>query len=199
MNTPLPTRESCTAGEAAQALGVSTRTIHLLVERGVLDAWRTPGGHRRICRGSLERFLDTRGDAARPASNGVRLLHWEADSGSRADFGQAVRQWPVPIELIPAHDPMHVFVLLERHRPDVLVIGGTTPDMPALQFATVVRRNREFDRTLVVVTDPRLANPTVPRPDGWPRETLFCEGAPRYGTCFGAVHATLFSRGRQAA
>lgn len=46
----------CTTAEAARSLGVSIRTIQLWVDSGVLTAWKTVGGHRRILLDSVERF-----------------------------------------------------------------------------------------------------------------------------------------------
>ena len=37
-----------TSRQAASQLGLSLRTIQLWVENGVLSAWKTAGGHRRI-------------------------------------------------------------------------------------------------------------------------------------------------------
>ena len=44
---------SCTTREAAEALGICVRTAQLWVEQGRLRAWKTPGGHRRILRESV--------------------------------------------------------------------------------------------------------------------------------------------------
>lgn len=38
-------------------LGVSVATVQLWVESGLLDAWKTRGGHRRVQRASIERLL----------------------------------------------------------------------------------------------------------------------------------------------
>jgi len=46
----------CTTAEAARSLGVSIRTIQLWVDGGVLAAWKTVGGHRRITLDSLSRL-----------------------------------------------------------------------------------------------------------------------------------------------
>ena len=40
--------EVCTTQVAAQMLGISVSLVQQLVETGVLDAWKTQGGHRRI-------------------------------------------------------------------------------------------------------------------------------------------------------
>ena len=60
--------------EAAQLLGISLRTAQLWVESGVLRAWKTAGGHRRILRASVEAVLAERriavGDASPPAPPG---------------------------------------------------------------------------------------------------------------------------------
>ncbi len=40
----------CTTREAADLLGVSVGTVQLWVESGLLQAWKTAGGHRRVLR-----------------------------------------------------------------------------------------------------------------------------------------------------
>ena len=47
----------CTTREAADLLGVSIRTAQLWSENGLLAAWKTAGGHRRITRDSIEHLL----------------------------------------------------------------------------------------------------------------------------------------------
>ena len=46
--------------EAAEILGISLRTAQLWVESGVLLAWKTSGGHRRILRRSIDALLAER-------------------------------------------------------------------------------------------------------------------------------------------
>ena len=50
----------CTTREVALALGMAVRSVQLMVDRGELQAWKTPGGHRRISRTSVEKWLASR-------------------------------------------------------------------------------------------------------------------------------------------
>jgi excisionase family DNA binding protein len=43
--------------EVARMLGMAVRSVQLMVDRGDLQAWKTPGGHRRITGSSLQRWL----------------------------------------------------------------------------------------------------------------------------------------------
>ena len=52
--------QSCSTREAAEALGICVRTAQLWVEQGRLRAWKTPGGHRRILRESVNAELRAR-------------------------------------------------------------------------------------------------------------------------------------------
>lgn len=45
-------------GAVARLLGVHPGTVTRWVEEGRLKAIRTPGGHRRIARSELDRFLE---------------------------------------------------------------------------------------------------------------------------------------------
>ena len=84
--------------EAAERLGVALRTVQLWVESGVLPAWKTAGGHRRISRIAVERLIgerraalsgDTQPVPLTPLLHGVvahlkqenpkRSIHWSID------------------------------------------------------------------------------------------------------------------------
>lgn len=47
--------DTFTTREAASRLGVSLRTVQLWTESGVLDAWKTPGGHPRVLNAAVDR------------------------------------------------------------------------------------------------------------------------------------------------
>jgi len=65
MDIDLPV-EIMSTRDAAHSLGVSVRTVQLWVEKGSLEAWKTPGGHRRIYRQSVDSML-----AARSPRDGI--------------------------------------------------------------------------------------------------------------------------------
>lgn len=48
--------EFLTTREASKLLGVALTTIQLWVETGVLPAWKTAGGHRRISRQAVDKL-----------------------------------------------------------------------------------------------------------------------------------------------
>lgn len=50
----------CSTREASEMLGVSQRTVQLWVESGVLKAWKTPGGHRKISLSSVNQIIEKR-------------------------------------------------------------------------------------------------------------------------------------------
>lgn len=58
--------EECSTRDVAQALGLAVRSVQLMVDRGELQAWKTPGGHRRITRASVQQWLEHH--QGRPAS-----------------------------------------------------------------------------------------------------------------------------------
>lgn len=51
--------DTCTTREAAKKLNVALSTIQTWVESGYLEAWKTPGGHRRIPLSSVDKLLET--------------------------------------------------------------------------------------------------------------------------------------------
>src|SRR3979409_2155178 len=57
---PRDAPDDFTTLEAARLLGMSVRSVQLMVDRGELQAWKTSGGHRRIARASVDHWRDSR-------------------------------------------------------------------------------------------------------------------------------------------
>src|SRR4051794_18312178 len=54
-------KEFFTSHDVAELLGVTTVTVARWIDRGLLEAFRTGGGHRRVEASELRRFMLSRG------------------------------------------------------------------------------------------------------------------------------------------
>jgi excisionase family DNA binding protein len=165
--------------EAARLLGLAVRSVQLMVDRGELRAWKTPGGHRRISRQSVLRWRDGErqplssagstmpapllGQAAQsPAtSSGVtvatpgalRVLLIE-DSIHFQNLVALVMQQHFPgVALRVASDAVTGLIMAGEFRPDVLIVDILLPGMDGATLITSLRANAQFrDLQLIVIT-----------------------------------------------
>lgn len=129
----------CTTREASALLGVSVGTIQKWVASGVLMAWKTSGGHRRVMRQSVEALLHKRVHSTDVivASAGRRLddqrrLRIMVVSGDTALLRQctsALAQWASWPEVIAVSNPTTALVMMGSKCPDLLLIDLKTPDI----------------------------------------------------------------------
>lgn len=104
--------------QAATLLGVSVRTIQLWVEQGLLSAWKTPGGHRRILQESLLSLLHKR-QKLQPLT---QLLCVDLD----ADFFKLLQvlcqQWHFPVELQHARNAVDALLMMGENKPELVLM-----------------------------------------------------------------------------
>ena len=120
--------EHCSTIEAARLLGMAVRSVQLMVDRGELQAWKTPGGHRRIARASVERALLQRGGSPAPLLRGA-LEPKRGRGGAAADNpGSEARPPAVPgragsLKVLLIEDSRHfqnlIGLLVQQHFPQV--------------------------------------------------------------------------------
>jgi excisionase family DNA binding protein len=155
----------CTTREAAKLLGVSLRTAQLWSENGLLEAWKTAGGHRRITRNSIERLLSLPNKdvllgasaAAESAkglpstADGLRILVVEDDASLRRLYEIKLARWPSRPEIATAADGYEALVRIGLHRPDFLIVDLQMPGMDGFRMLRTIHSAPEFSGMTIVV------------------------------------------------
>jgi excisionase family DNA binding protein len=155
-------RNYCTTREAAGALGVSLRTAQLWVDGGLLDAWKTDGGHRRISLESVQRLLQQKQNQSRgkgwehPVSESpdrLRILVVEDDNVLLRLYMTRLATWDLPIDLSTAHNGYEALMLIGREQPDLMITDLRMSGIDGFQMLrTVLSSPYREGMEVVVVT-----------------------------------------------
>ena len=106
------TKQSYKVREAAEILGVSTKTIRNYDAQGILRAERTVGNHRVILRDELIRFLDEKGMLYDDTQKGRRdIVYARVPSHEQKQKGDLDRQALFLVEHVP--DMQNPFIIKE--------------------------------------------------------------------------------------
>jgi excisionase family DNA binding protein len=149
-----------TTREAAQRLGVSLRTIQLWVENGVLRAWKTAGGHRRIAKDSVEALLREKHLALEAAASTgpFRILVVEDDPDILQLYRLTIASWELPADIITATNGFEGLIRLGQFQPDVLITDLLMPNIDGLEMIRILRSDPKYkDMQIIAVSslDPR--------------------------------------------
>jgi len=114
--------DTLTTREAASLLDASVRTIQLWVEDGRLNAWKTPGGHRRVLRTSVEEMLANRQRVSGGAVCKYEVLVVDDDSIQRAVLEKTLGGLGPDTRLRVSEDGYEALIRIGETRPHLLVI-----------------------------------------------------------------------------
>lgn len=159
--------------EVAKMLGMAVRSVQLMVDRGDLQAWKTPGGHRRISRESLERWLQGSRSGVRAEAAGRH----EGEAVTGRESARRLRMGQRPPRLLLIEDSTHFqnlvalllkqkFPGLEVHvasdgitglasfgqlQPDLLVVDIMLPGIDGANLITGLRSHALFGQCKLIV------------------------------------------------
>ena len=161
---PGRTDDELTTRDVARQLGLAVRSVQLMVDRGELQAWRTPGGHRRIARASVERWQQQRSSPRLPAATGVaaptrgagrepQVLLIEDSRHFQNLVSLLVRQRFPQVKLHVADDGIAGLALAGQLQPEVLLVDILLPGIDGATLITALRSHPAFAASrLIVVT-----------------------------------------------
>jgi len=152
----------CTTREAAVLLGVSVGTVQLWVESGLLQAWKTSGGHRRVLRESIDGLLHKGVDVSPPASveptpavttRSLNVLVVEDDDALLRLYKARLALWPIKPVVSLADNGVTGLLMMGRSNPDLLVTDLDMPGLDGFNMLRVLHQSPEMRHaTIVVVT-----------------------------------------------
>jgi excisionase family DNA binding protein len=143
-------KETCATKEAASLLSVTTRTIPLWAEAGILPAWKTPGGHRRFRVSDIEALQKKLlGDEINQPKLKLLVIEDEPDLLTLYRFN--VEGWTIPVELQTASDGYEGLLKIGAWQPDMIVTDLQMPNMDGFYLLQVLNRQADLQTTEIIV------------------------------------------------
>jgi excisionase family DNA binding protein len=147
--------------EAALILGVSISTVQKLVDSGVIRAWRTNGGHRRLALASLKQAAiglsgDTSGPRVRAsatASRQVRALVVEDNAIVAKAIAKSLSAYEPRLVASYAKDAAEALLMCAEIQPDLIITDLVMEPFDGFHLVRVIRSSERLRHvTIVVVT-----------------------------------------------
>lgn len=148
-----------TSSQAAKALNVSLRTVQLWVESGILRAWKTAGGHRRIARDSVDKLLREQSAVSEPVMESSHkrpdlpnILVVEDQRPLLKLYELYFKEWNLPAVLHTASNGFDGLIKVGQFRPCFIICDLLMPSMNGFEMIAALNDNPEQDATIIVVT-----------------------------------------------
>ncbi len=172
-----------TTREAGATLGVAVRTVQLWVESGVLPAWRTAGGHRRIARSAVEKLMSERALVLAPEQSAgsetsakirpTKILVVEDDPSLLELFSMVIDGWNFPVELILAVNGFEGLLCIGKRQPDVVITDLSMPGMDGFEMLRALKKPGSGFAALKLIVVSALGLSDIKERGGLPEDVIF--------------------------
>lgn len=156
--------------DVAALLGLAVRSVQLMVDRGELQAWKTPGGHRRIDRASVDAFLRRRqGQVGKNRNAGRTATVAAVPGGAAVERGKAkvliiedskhyqklasmlLRNEFPELEVFVADDGFAGLAMAGQLQPALLIVDILLPGMDGATLIASLRSHAQFAESRLLV------------------------------------------------
>lgn len=155
--------KTLTTRQAGVMLGVSLRTVQLWVEAGVLSAWKTQGGHRRISLESVEKVLAERdvisnlkwnarqkATNADTAINSLKVLIAEDNEVYRDLLEFYFKNLEIPVDMTFVADGFECLISLGKQVPDIIMTDLNMPKISGFDMIRHLATNDIYDNVEII-------------------------------------------------
>lgn len=167
MRDHVPDKPFVTTRQAALLLNVSLRTVQLWTENGILNAWKTVGGHRRISIDSVNRMRDEqmRVTGRYRYDGPSTIVVVEDDPVYRELYRLKIASWQLPANVATARDGFEGLLAIGKLSPRLVITDLRMPGMDGFQMIRSLQ-GASTDLDIVVITG--LTDQQIKRSGGLP-------------------------------
>ena len=186
--------------QAAKMLDVSLRTVQLWVESGVLKAWKTPGGHRKVALSSVEELLANRKSAIssntkehKRSSQDFSILVVEDDEALRNLFHYYFSNWKIKVNLVFARNGFEGLTSLGKEQPNLVITDLLMPDMDGFEMIRHLKESPEYSNLeIIVITG--LSDDDIAKKGGLPESVKLFHKPISFEVIESAIAASITSK-----
>ncbi|MCP5486377.1 MAG: response regulator [Spirochaetales bacterium] len=139
--------------DISKICGVTTQTVQSWIDRGILDAFRTPGGHRRVKKQDFLEFLNRfQFPAAQELENGrFSILIADDMAELRTSLSEVLAARRPDARVTLCDSGPAALIQLGISRPDVAILDVFMPGMTGIEILDVIRRKPELKHMAVII------------------------------------------------
>lgn len=148
-------KTTLTTIETARILGVAVSSVSKWIDEGRLVAGRTPGGHRRIERDDLVRFLQKQKLRIPPEllTSPPRVLVVDDEPAFAKWLQEEIKDRYPDFEVILAHDGYSAGEIVGQAQPEIIVLDLHIPGMDGFEVCARIKSNpRTRNASVIAVT-----------------------------------------------
>jgi len=142
----------CTSKQAASLLEVTTRTIQLWSDSGVLKAWKTAGGHRRF---NLVDIADLKAKLQQDTQvvvehKLIRVLVIEDEPDLLTLYKMTFETWNLPVTLETASDGFQGLIQVGAWKPDIVITDIQMPNVNGIHMLKSLAKMEAFNEMVII-------------------------------------------------
>ncbi len=150
----METKQSFSTSEVAKYCHVTADTIRKWAEAGRIKVFKTPGGHRRIRREDLVKFLrensiPVHGDLS---NTGMKILVVDSERPVITMVRRFLERAPSAFLIEAAHDAFDAGFQVATFRPDILFLDMGLPGIDSMEMCRRLRELPEFVNLQIIAT-----------------------------------------------
>ncbi len=139
-----------TTHEVARLLQVSPGAVLTWIDQGTLPAFRTPGGHRRVVKSTLARFVRDHGMPL-PRELGVsRLLIVDDEPAFLRSAQRLLRSATPGLEIATATTAIDALLKVGTFRPDAVLLDAYMPGMDGVEVCKRLHSSPQTENIVIV-------------------------------------------------
>lgn len=148
----METKQSFSTSEVARYCHVTADTIRKWAEAGRIQVFKTPGGHRRIRREDLVRFLRENSIPIHEDldNSGVKVLVVDDEKSVISVVRRFLERAQTPFQIEVAMDGFDAGQQVATFKPDVIFLDLRLPGLDGFEVCRRIKTNKETASTHVI-------------------------------------------------
>ena len=146
--------EILTVSQASEYCNVPTKTIISWIDAGGLSALKTEGGHRRIRKDDLDKFLKEKGiplPGETKMEERKKILVVDDDRIIVETIVQALEEDEYGYELISAADGFEAGLQVSHFKPDLIILDIMMPDINGYEVCRKIKSDPAAKNVKIIV------------------------------------------------